>query len=73
VNREIGDFGESFFSRVPTLNHFSGGEGLTFWRRSFGKSFFALLWSCDSNFVIFGGRLIEFWIFPFFPRGCFLC
>jgi hypothetical protein len=25
---------------------------LIFWRRSFGKSFFVLLWSRDSNFVI---------------------
>jgi hypothetical protein len=56
--------GKSSLFRVPTLSHFSGGEGLIFWWRSFGKSFFVLLWSRDSNFMIFGGRLIEFWIFP---------
>jgi hypothetical protein len=64
MNRRSVILGKSSLSRVPTLNHFFGGEGLIFWRRSFGKSFFVLLWSRDSNFVIFGGRLIEFWIFP---------
>jgi hypothetical protein len=56
--------GKSSLSRVLTLNHFYGGEGFIFWRRSFGKSFFVLLWSHDSNVVIFGGHLIEVWIFP---------
>jgi hypothetical protein len=63
--------GKSFFSRIPTLNHFSGGEGLTFWRRSCGKNFFVLLWSRDSNFVIFGGHLIKFWIFSLLPSRLF--
>jgi hypothetical protein len=42
VNREIGDFEEK--ARVHSLNHFSGGDGLIFLGRSFGKSFFVLLW-----------------------------
>jgi hypothetical protein len=33
--------------------------------RFFGKSFFVVLRGLGSNFVIFGGRLIEFCLFPF--------
>jgi hypothetical protein len=37
-------------SRVHSLNPFSGGEGLIFWRRSFGKRFF---WStCEAMVII---------------------
>jgi hypothetical protein len=31
----------------------------------FGQSFFVVLRGLGSNFVIFGGRLIEFCLFPF--------
>jgi hypothetical protein len=38
---------------------------LIFLGRFFGKSFFVVLRGLGSNFVIFGGRLIEFCLFPF--------
>jgi hypothetical protein len=37
---------------------------LIFLGRFFGKSFFVVLRGLGSNFVIFGGRLIEFCLFP---------
>jgi hypothetical protein len=37
---------------------------LIFLERFFGKSFFVVLRGLGSNFVIFGGRLIEFCLFP---------
>jgi hypothetical protein len=41
---------------------------LIFLGRIFGKSFFVVLRGLGSNFVIFGGRLIEFCLFPSPPR-----
>jgi hypothetical protein len=38
---------------------------LIFLGRFFGKSFFVVLRGLGLNFVIFGGRLIEFCLFPF--------
>jgi hypothetical protein len=37
---------------------------MIFLGRFFGKSFFVVLRGLGSNFVIFGGRLIEFCLFP---------
>jgi hypothetical protein len=37
---------------------------LIFLGRFFGKSFFTVLRGLGSNFMIFGGRLIEFCLFP---------
>jgi hypothetical protein len=50
ANQEINGFEEKVLSRVHSLNPFSGGEGLIFWRRSFGKRFF---WStCEAMVII---------------------
>jgi hypothetical protein len=68
---ESGDrwfWGKRSLSGVHSLNLFSGGDGLIFLGRSFGKSFFVVLWGLGSNLVIFGGRLIEFCLFPFPSR-----